>query len=135
DFSVGNDAAGKPLPALFIFAGEDGGISGWNPNADLHNAILKVDHSATGDVYKGMTLGSVGTANYLYATDFHNNQIDVFDGKWAEQHWAGAFTDKKIPAGFAPFNVQNINNKLYVTYAKQDADAHDDVAGPGNGFV
>jgi uncharacterized protein (TIGR03118 family) len=126
----------KSGPAKFIFAGEDGGISGWNPTVDPTHAILKVDHAKIDSaVFKGLAKGDLAGKTYLFATDFHNARVDVFDDTFTEQHWAGAFTDRKIPKGFAPFGVQNLNGTIYVTYAKQDADAHDDVAGRGNGFV
>ena len=126
----------KSSPAKFIFVGEDGGISGWNKDVDGTNAILKVDHNPIdGAVFKGAALGDSAGKTYLFATDFHNGKVDVFDDTFTEQHWTGAFSDRKIPAGFAPFNVANSGGKLYVTYAKQDADQHDDVAGAGNGFV
>ena len=99
------------------------------------NAILEVDKSAAGSVYKGLTLGSVGSANYLYASNFHDGTIDVFDKNFAPATLPGAFRDRKIPHGYAPFNIQNLDNVLYVTYAKQNAAKHDDVAGPGHGFV
>ena len=134
-FSVGTDANHNPLPAKFIFAGEDGGISGWNPQVDPHNAVLKVDNSASGTVYKGLAMATANGNTYLYAADFHNNRIDVFDSNWQPAHLAGNFTDRHIPNGFAPFNVQMLNGNLYVTYAKQDDVAHDDVPGAGNGFV
>jgi uncharacterized protein (TIGR03118 family) len=118
--------------AHFIFATEDGTISGW---ASLSNAVLKADNSAGGTVYKGLALASSGGSPYLYASDFHHGKIDVFDTNFTAATLAGSFSDPGIPAGFAPFNVQEINGQLFVTYAKQDADAHDDVSGPGNGFV
>jgi uncharacterized protein (TIGR03118 family) len=120
-------------PARFIFATEDGTISGWNPAANPTNAILKVDNSASGAVYKGLAIS--GTGDFLYATNFHAGTIDVFDSTFASTALAGSFIDPTLPSGFAPFNIQNLGGKLYVTYAKQDAAGHDDVAGPGNGFV
>ena len=119
-------------PAKFIFATEDGTISGWASGA---TAVLKVDNSVAGTVYKGLATGSVGTSNYLYATDFHGGTVNVYDANYAPAYLTGSFVDPTIPAGFAPFNIQNIGGSLYVTYAKQDADKHDDVGGPGNGFV
>lgn len=118
--------------ARFIFATEDGVIAVWNSGA---NAILKVDNSSSGAVYKGLALGAGGSGALLYATDFHNNRIDVWDGNWNVVTPAGGFTDPKIPKGFAPFGIQAINGNIYVTYAKQDADAHDDVKGKGLGYV
>src|SRR5262249_54479217 len=80
-----------------------------------------------------------GGANYLYATNFHNGTVDVFDKGFHRvalgANGFGTFTDPHAPAGFAPFGVKNVNGTLFVTYAKQDADKHDDVAGPGNGFI
>jgi uncharacterized protein (TIGR03118 family) len=121
--------------SLFIFSTEDGTVSGWNPNVDGGAAILAVDNSASGAVYKGLALGSNAGGRVLFATDFHNGRIDAFDGTFAPATLSGSFADPRIPAGFAPFGIATIQNSLYVTYAKQDADQHDDVAGPGNGFV
>jgi uncharacterized protein (TIGR03118 family) len=136
-FVVADPATGKSGPALFLFATEDGTISGWNPTVNAQRALLKVDNSTgdTGAVYKGLALGRVGSSDFLYAANFRAGTIDVFDGKFAPVHSSGAFTDATIPAGFAPFNIQNFGGMLYVTYAKQDGDKHDDVAGPGNGFI
>jgi uncharacterized protein (TIGR03118 family) len=95
-----------------------------NANAPAHGAI-----------YKGLAIDSRTAGTHLYATDFHNGKIDVFDPSFHLITLAGNFTDPNLPAGFAPFGIQNILGTLYVTYALQDEDAEDDVAGPGNGFV
>jgi uncharacterized protein (TIGR03118 family) len=116
---------------LFIFATEDGTISAWNSGTA---ALLKVDNSASGAVYKGLALGNNGSGNFLYAANFNSGRIDVFDSTFAPA-LPGTFKDSTIPAGFAPFNIQSIGGKLYVTYALQDPSKHDDVAGPGNGYV
>src|SRR5256886_4542181 len=118
--------------ARFIFATEDGTISAWASGA---NAVLKVDNSASSAIYKGLALGSAKGSNYLYAADFHNGKVDVFDGNFNPVTLAGAFTDPGIPAGFAPFGIETIGSNVFVAYAKQDADAHDDIPGPGNGYV
>ncbi len=118
--------------ARFLFATEDGTISGWSAGT---TAILEVDNSASGAVYKGLALGNNGTGNHLYATNFHAGTIDVFDASFAQVTLSGNFTDPNLPAGFAPFGIQNIGGILFVTYAKQDAAGHDDVPGPGNGYV
>ena len=122
-------------PSRFIFATEDGTIAGWAPNVDATHAILTVPTSATGAVYKGLALAGNGSAHFLYAADFHNNRIDVFDSTFHPATLSGNFSDPGLPRGYAPFNIQNILGTLYVTYAKQDADRHDDVAGVGFGFV
>jgi len=126
-------------PAHFIFATEDGTISGW---ASGNAAVIKSDNSAAATVYKGLAIGNNGTANFLYATDFNGNAVKVFDATYGPTTLAGNFSDPSIPMGFAPFNIQNISNAppatgnvLYVTYALQDAARHDDVPGPGNGFI
>jgi uncharacterized protein (TIGR03118 family) len=120
--------------AQFVFATEDGTISGWSPNVDPTHAILAVDNSAT-SVYKGLALGINPSGTFLFAANFRTGKIDVFDQKFAPATLAGQFTDASIPAGFAPFNIKNLNGKLFVTYAKQDAAKHNDVPGVGNGFV
>ena len=127
DFIVGPNE-----PAHYIFATEDGTISGWNTGAA---AVLKADLSASGAVYKGLALGSSGGKNYLYAADFGLGRVDVFDAGFNPVALAGSFADPTVPVGFAPFNIQNVGGRLYVTYALQDADAHDDVSGRGNGYV
>jgi uncharacterized protein (TIGR03118 family) len=121
----------------FIFATEDGLIAGWAPNVDANHAITAVDNSATsGAVYKGLALSAGGSGSLLYASDFHNNRIDVFDSSFKPVTLSpGAFTDPRLPLGFAPFGLQAINGNIYVSYAKQDADKHDDVQGKGLGFV
>ena len=142
DFIVKDSVSGKSGPSFFIFATEDGTISGWNPfvppppaGGFSTKAIRVVDNSATGAVYKGLALGRTPAGNFLYAANFHAGNIDVFDKDFKPVSLAGSFSDPEIPAGFAPFNIQNLGNQLYVTYAKQDAAKHDDVAGEGNGFV
>ncbi len=117
----------------FIFASEDGTISGWR-GALGATAETLVDNSPSSAVYKGLATATVGGHAYLYATDFHNNKIDVVPEGGAPA-LAGSFTDPTLPAGFAPFNIQNLGGQLYVTYAKQDAEGKDDVAGAGNGYV
>ena len=120
-------------PAKFIFATEDGVIAGWNSGP---SAMLVTDNSPSHAVYKGLALSAGGNGALLYAADFHNNRIDVWNSSFASVSLgAGAFTDPTLPAGFAPFGIQAINGNVYVTYAKQDADKHDDVQGKGLGYV
>jgi uncharacterized protein (TIGR03118 family) len=126
-------ATGKP--ASFIFCAEDGVISGWNASVDSTHAHILFDNSKSGAVYKGCALGGTSSAPLLFATNFNSGNVDVYDGSFNPVVNAKAFVNSTIPAGFAPFNVQNMNGTLFVTYAKQDAMKHDDVAGPGNGFL
>jgi uncharacterized protein (TIGR03118 family) len=124
----------------FIFATEDGTISGWNPAVDPTNSILAVDNSTNPDagadgqgaVYKGLTIGDDNGQTLLYAANFRHGTVDVFDDKFNQ---VNSFTDPSLPGGYAPFNVQVLDGKLFVTYAQQDAAKHDDVAGAHQGFV
>ena len=86
-------------------------------------------------IYKGLAIATKDNHQYLYAADFHNARVDVFDSSFDLQHWAGAFVDPGIPNGYAPFGIQTIGDTIFVTYAKQDADAEDEIAGEGFGFV
>jgi len=121
-------------PATFLFAGEDGTISGWNSAAGASAAIV-VDNSASGAVYKGLALGAASSGPVLYAANFSAGVIDVFDRNFSQAILQGSFTDPDLPPGFAPFNIQNLGNRLFVTYARQDEAKRDDVSGQGNGFV
>ena len=126
---------GPAMPAFFLFATEDGTILGWNPMVDAHHAVIKVNHSPAA-VYKGITLGQMDGHSALYVANFRGGTVDAFDSMFNPMALPfGAFRDPQIPAGFAPFNVQNINGSIFVTYAMQDAQKHDDVAGPGHGYV
>lgn len=129
---------GTKSPAAFIFATEDGTISAWAGGlTPPDNAVLAVDNSQTGPgaVYKGIAFGVNVHGDFLFATNFRAGTIDVFNNKYQPATTDGGFVDPNIPPGFAPFGIQNINGDLFVTYAKQNAQRHDDVAGPGNGFV
>ncbi|HEY3704429.1 MAG TPA: TIGR03118 family protein [Terracidiphilus sp.] len=143
DFNLASGA-----PAKFIFATEDGTISGWNPAVQPTTAVIKVNtHSAS--VFKGLAMATVGDpqgthSNYLYAADFRKGRIAVYDTKFHLVRFGrdgdrddddNAFRDERIPHGFAPFNVQNIGGNLYVAFAKQDSEKHDEVDGPGLGYV
>jgi uncharacterized protein (TIGR03118 family) len=88
-----------------------------------------------GAVFKGLAIADTATGPQIYATDFHHAQVDVWDSKFKQVKRPGAFRDPAIPNGFAPFGIDSVNGDIVVTYAKQDADAHDDVPGAGNGFV
>ena len=123
----------KSGPARFIFASEDGTISGWNPAVAATQAVVGVDNSAGGAVYKGLAIASTAAGDRLYATNFHAGTVDVFDAGFHPV--LGGFTDADLPPGYAPFGIRHLGGTIYVTYALQDADQHDDVAGVGHGFV
>jgi uncharacterized protein (TIGR03118 family) len=126
---------GLSSPSRFLFATEDGTILGWAGDLDLTHALVAVDNSASGAVYKGLALAHDAGRSFLYAADFSRGTIDVFDQAFQPVAHTGAFQDPSLPAGFAPFNIQNINNHLFVTYARQDGARHDEVAGTGQGFI
>jgi uncharacterized protein (TIGR03118 family) len=129
---VVTNAAGTSSPARFIFASEDGTISGFIGGT---LAILAVNSSASGAIYKGLAIDSPTAGNFLYATNFHAGTVDMFDSHFNPVHIPGAFTDPTLPAGYAPFGIRNLGGVIYVTYALQDADKEDDVPGEGHGFV
>jgi uncharacterized protein (TIGR03118 family) len=155
----GVDSSGKPIsePATFLFVTEDGTIIGWNKDVnpagitDGTHGIIAVDNStnpnaANGAVYKGLTIFTSTTGpiiatdpnstSLIYVSNFRAGTVEVYDTNFQPAPLAaGAFVDASLPPGFAPFNVQVLNGKVYVTYALQNADRHDDVSGPGNGFV
>jgi uncharacterized protein (TIGR03118 family) len=124
---------GKSGRAVFIFASEDGTISGWNNSGDASQAVVAYT-SPTGAIYKGLAIAATTAGPRLYATNFKGAVVEVFDGAFALQP-SGGFADPTIPAGFAPFGIQTIGDVVYVTYAKQDEDAEDEVAGKGLGYV
>jgi len=128
DFQIHN------IATPFLFCTEDGTISGWYAGS---NAFIAVNNNGSGAVYKGLALGSVSGSNYLYVANFNAGTVEVYDRTYQPHSFgSGAFVDTTLPSGYAPFNIQNIgNNELVVTYAKQDAAKHDDVPGPGNGYV
>jgi len=121
---------GREGAASFLFDTESGLISGWNNTVDAGNAVTAVDNSAKGSVYKGLAID--GTSKQLYAADFANNKVQVFDNTFKQ---TGAFTDKELPKRFAPFNVTLLNGKLYVAFAKREKGGIDEVHGKGLGFV
>jgi uncharacterized protein (TIGR03118 family) len=116
----------------FLFDSEDGTISGWY---NAGNAILAVNRSSTGAVYKGLAMITNTTGTFLLATNFNSGQVDVFDSNFKLVALAGSFTDPSLPAGYAPFGIQPMGSQVFVTYARQDAAKHDPVSGAGNGYV
>jgi uncharacterized protein (TIGR03118 family) len=118
-------------PAKFIFDSEAGTVTAWNAGTQA------VTEATTPDaIYKGLAIANKGGSTFLFAANFHAGTIDVFDDAFAPVTLpAGAFTDPNLPQGFAPFNVQEVGGRLVVAYAMQDANAEDEVAGPGLGYV
>src|SRR2546426_9098750 len=130
-FAVSRGTAAAP--ARFIFATEQGTVLGWSPTVAATQAVVAVDNSAGGAVYKGLAIASTTAGDRLYATHFHAGTVDVFDA--AFHPVSAGFSDATLPPGYAPFGIRNLGGTIYVTYALQDADKHDDIAGVGHGFV
>jgi len=107
-------------PARFIFSSLSGTVSGWNPAVSATAAVTQF-MATDGAVYTGLANGTIGTTNYLYAADARNNKIDVLNGSFQKVTLSGSFQLPNLPSGFSPYNVQNIGNRLYVTYAKMDS--------------
>ncbi len=136
---VHNDTTGFVLsdgaPALFIFASEAGKITAWNPTLSPNTRARKVASSANA-IFKGLALVPGAAGPFLLAADFHTGRIRAFDSSFMPMHLpSGAFADPTLPAGYAPFNVAVVGNRVFVSYAKQDADKVDDSRGPGHGFI
>jgi len=133
-FVVSED--GRSGPSRFLFTTENGTIAGFNSRVDPKHAVVAVDNSTAGRgaAYLGLAMGSNASGMFLYAADFGAGTIDVFDQKFHGVQLPGSFTDPNLPVGFAPFNIQDIGNKLFVTYTPRSPGG-DEVYGPGNGFL
>jgi uncharacterized protein (TIGR03118 family) len=138
DFVMSNAMASAP--AQFIMAGESGALLAWSLDVDPANALIVYDDGAAGAVYKGLAIANNGSVNQLYAADFHNGKVDVFDGQFQKIAVTGGFIDPQLPEGYAPFGIQAVTlggiPMIIVTYAQHTADNMDEeVPGPGLGIV
>ena len=133
--TVFNSTTGFALPsgglARFLFDTEEGKVLGWNP-AQGTSSVVVADLHDDGS-YKSLAIAATAAGPRLYAADFHNAKVDVFDGSFNQV--LGGFVDPSLPSGYAPFGIQTIGDRVFVTYAQQDAEAGDEVAGQGKGFV
>jgi uncharacterized protein (TIGR03118 family) len=128
--------------SVFLFDTENGTIDGWSPTVGAGGAgpstVTEVarDNGANA-VYKGLAIAQAsGGKTFLYATNFRSGRVEAYDSTFKPVELPGGlFVDPRLPAGYGPFGIAELNGKLYVTFAKQDATLHDDVAGPGHGFV
>jgi uncharacterized protein (TIGR03118 family) len=127
-FNGGSGFMVAGAPALFLFSTEKGKILGWNMSTGTD---AKVVGSARGAVFKGLAI----MGDKLYATDFKNRRVDVWDSSFKPVRKKGAFVDKQLPNRFAPFGIEPMGNRLVVTYAKQNKDGDDDAPGAGLGVV
>lgn len=130
DFVVTQGA--RSGPASFLFCTQDGTVSGWNNSVNATRAILAFSN---GGVFFGMEIANNGTGNFLYVLDFFNAQVIVLDRTFTPVTLSGTFTDPNLPSGWAPYNIRNINGKLYIAYAKQNATKKDSVKGAGLGII
>ena len=134
-----SDGQGHHAPALFVFDTENGTIDGWSPTIGAvgknPSTTTFVLHRKAGAVYKGLATARFNGEPVLYATNFHSGKVEAYDRSLHPMSLPGRFVDPNLPAGYAPFGIAEINGNLIVTYAKQDADRHDDVKGPGHGFI
>jgi uncharacterized protein (TIGR03118 family) len=119
---------GKSGDSEFLFDTEAGTILGWAPGVDFGSAIVAVDNSAKRSVYKGLAI----FGNHIYAADFANNQVQIYDNTFKQ---VGKFTDRDLPKRFAPFNVALVGGKIYVAFAKRERHGIDELHGKGLGFV
>jgi len=119
-----------PGNCVFAFDTESGVISCWAPSLDSFNAITGYDGSAEHSAYKGLAIDT--TNKHLLTADFANNRVQIIDNTWTQ---IGTFTDKSLPKNFAPFNVQILNGKVYVAFAKRAKGSIDEVHGAGLGYI
>ncbi len=128
-----------PETALFMYDGEGGTIAAWAKDSGSSAVTVYDDGVANGTdhaVYKGLALGTLDGASYLYATDLHNNKVDVFDTNFTKPAaMQGKFLDPGLPSGYVPFGIAALDGQLYVSFAKQDSAQHDEVTGAGFGYV
>jgi uncharacterized protein (TIGR03118 family) len=133
DFKVTQNGVTGASP--FIFVGEGGTVSGWSPAVNRTNSVTVVDTGGTA-LYKGLAIASSGGANFIYATDFRNSRIDVYDATFQKVTLpGGSFTDPNLPSGYAPFGIQAAGNRIYVTYAQRNTAGTEEVKGAGLGLV
>jgi uncharacterized protein (TIGR03118 family) len=133
DFVVSQ--GGKSGPGRFIWVGEAGTLAAWSPAVDPANAITVYDGAPDGKVYKGLAMAQLNGANRLYAADFHNKRVDVFDANFQLVTVPGGFVDPNLPAGYSPFGIQAVGDRIYVAYAMRQATGDDEQAGSGLGLL
>ena len=120
------------MPAAFIFATLGGTIAGWNGTPTQNLAVTEA--TVRGAVFTGLAQASNTSGTFLYAADFINGKIDVFNSSYTQTSLSGSFTDPNLPTGYSPYNIQTVNGKLYVEYAPIGSNGLP-VVGDGNGVV
>ena len=138
---VVRDSQGHSGSSVFLFDTENGTIDGWSPAVGAvgtnPSTVTEVARNrGARAVYKGLAIAQLSGKTYLYATNFRSGRVEAYNSAFKRARLPGGrFTDPRLPAGYGPFGIAEINGQLYVTFAKQDATRHDDVAGQGHGFV
>ena len=130
-------SAARTDSARFLFVTEEGTILGYNADIERERALIALDNSASGAVYRGLTIAGLRSGPRLYVTNFSNGSVDVFDDTFTPATGLdpAAFEDQELPAGYAPFGIQRIEDVIYVSYAERDADGRNAVAGAGKGLI
>ena len=121
--------------SIFLFVTEDGTIAGWNPNVNLTNAVIKVNDSEEGAVYKGCAIAKTEDGARLYVTNFTTGAVDVYNSKFQEIEVTGGFKDSRLPKNYAAFGIQNVGGNIVVTFAQREPGSKDENHGAGLGFV
>jgi uncharacterized protein (TIGR03118 family) len=125
---------GPSEPAIFLFATENGTISGWNPNRNVSSAILRMDHSKSGAIFKGLAIAMTSAGPRLYVSNFATGKVESYDGTFTRVANSG-FADSQLPADYVPFGIQNIGGNIVVTFAHRLPGSEDEDHGPGLGYV
>ncbi len=137
-FTVRDDQ-GNSGSSLFIFDTENGTIDGWAPNVGGPSPSMVTEvarDNGANAVYKGLAIAQVNGKSFLYASNFRSGRVEAYDSTFTPVEMPGGlFVDRGLPNGYGPFGIAEIKGMLYVSFAKQDATLHDDVAGSGHGFV
>ena len=121
--------------AIFIFVTEDGTISGWNPNVNATNAVIAVDNSKRGAIYKGCAIAMTANGPRLYVSNFATGRVEIYNGSFHKVGTEEAFEDPRLPPHYAPFGIQNVGGNIVVTFAQRSPGSRDENHGPGLGFV
>ncbi|HZQ93965.1 MAG TPA: TIGR03118 family protein [Candidatus Sulfotelmatobacter sp.] len=122
------------VPAVFLFATEDGTISGWNPAVNPTAAVVKVNRPKHA-IYKGLAVATTDDGPRLYASNFKMGTVEVYDGNFHRRHAEERFRDSSLPPHFVPFGIQNVGGNIVVTFAHRNPGSKDEDHGPGLGYV
>ncbi len=134
NFTKGFEVA-PGVPAIFLFVTEDGTISGWNPGVSVTSAVLKVDNSKRGAIYKGCALAMTPFGPRLYVTNFATGRVEMYNSSFRYIKSEDAFQGLNLPSDYSPFGIQNVGGNIVVTFAHRMPGSRDEDHGPGLGRV